>query len=130
MSAPAATAVAERHIRLDASGSALQRQAQRSSTAMAERVARAVLAVLEKRYPPQRIRALVTASASAALNAIVGREHDPGVRYHLRSVHACPIGARVVEACAVVSRAGRSHALTMRLEQRGLTWRCADLSLL
>ncbi|RCW39223.1 hypothetical protein DFQ14_11759 [Halopolyspora algeriensis] len=100
----------------------------RTASALAHRTAGQVLDVLAGRRPLRQIRHWVSGPVAGLLATMVRSRSTAGPVYRLRSVHACPISARTVEACAVIADTRRVRALTMRLERQSTQWSCTMLA--
>ncbi|RJK95414.1 Rv3235 family protein [Vallicoccus soli] len=78
------------------------------------------------RWTSARVYADLQRRALAAGTAGPGARRG-GPRCAVRSVHVGAPADGVAEVCAVVARAGRVHAVALRLEGLGGRWRCTAL---
>lgn len=102
---------------------------ERSSCALAARMAKQIVDILANRRALPTIRGQVTVSVARVL----ATTHDftrEGPDFRMRSVHASLTTTRTVEACAVVGTAHRARALVLRLEQAESRWLCTLLAVL
>lgn len=102
---------------------------ERTSCALATRMAKQIVDILVNRRALPTIRSEVTVSVARVL----ATTHDftrEGPGFRMRSVHASLTTTRTVEACAVVGTAHRARALVLRLEQAESRWLCTLLAVL
>jgi hypothetical protein len=95
------------------------------------RQVRAVLnLILEVRAgyrPPARLRALV----HPRLYRLLCEEPEgANMRYTLKTVHACRVAPKAVEACGTAHRQGHAYAVVARFERAPQGWRCTFFDLI
>jgi Family of unknown function (DUF6459) len=99
----------------------------------AARLAQVVAEVLAGARSPSQLAGIVTLDVIRQLERGAGRfGATPGRRpTHpiVGSVHVCPVGADVAEACAVIITGPRVRALALRLEATTTCWRCTAVQI-
>ncbi|GAA3362510.1 hypothetical protein GCM10020366_50730 [Saccharopolyspora gregorii] len=102
--------------------------ADRSSGALAARLGEPVVDVLLGRRPLSQIKSRISPAVHALLKSNALRQvlHEPRARLH--SLHARPVGADLVEGCAVISSPKRTRAVVLRWERGEAGWLCTFLA--
>lgn len=99
----------------------------RTAYALAHHLGEQIFAVLNGKAS---CRAIEGCSPGAVRRLLHGARspHEQGPGYRLRSVHACVVSDRLVEACVVVGSFRRARALVLRVEKEHNRWRCTLLA--